>query len=711
MGIVGLLQQLKQLTIPSNVTNYRDRTLAVDASSWLHKGAYSCAERLNEPNGENSQKQRYVGYVMKRCNELIEYAGIKRIILVFDGSRCPLKSDTNADRRSKREANLREARRMKSLGRHKESQKLFSMCAFVTPLMTRHLTTAIKKQYGVSKDAKVQWVNAPYEADSQLVKLCTDGVADVVVSEDSDILLYCVSGGWKGDVIYKLDKANGECEVINMSWLMEDTDFLAGLKGDFAGYLRLFRTHEKRHGTGRRMFIQACVLSGCDYVPSLPGVGIVGAFKMIVQAADRGGGERIKFCLAGRKGMGKIQEKGNNNDEDEGFFKTVVKDPVAYEELCMKAEAVFFYHRVYAVSDNKCVTFIPVDKTADPLNGGVPSLVRWGEACDFIGPVIEGEDVMKLGNATVGMETVEPRKTSTWINAKSNRGNRGEKNPKNSDRAAFSSGFNLGDDDNDHQPPTKPLHVPKRLEKGKRKKDNQRGSRCGPGSKTAQQLSAFVCKGQTQKPQSVARRVTIDPPPLGLGSDTNDSQEIEEKGGERATTKSSKFFVKEERSLFSQSECSDEVLDDPTNQKSPALLWKKRPAIPSLFGGREGSGAASKPNFNTTSFKSTKKKKGLNIFAQFVNTKKQKGGGDGEGEKGKKPSTFWQSSGKFSLSQSSVCSSEKENLPLYPGAEENGKKAKGKEKKSKLAMSLSRFKFTKKTQGEGGAPVKKRKIE
>ena len=74
-----------------------------------------------------------------------------------------------------------------------------------------------------------------------------------------------------------------------MSWLMEDTDFLAGLKGDFAGYLRLFRTHEKRHGTGRRMFIQACVLSGCDYVPSLPGVGIVGAFKMIVQAADRGG--------------------------------------------------------------------------------------------------------------------------------------------------------------------------------------------------------------------------------------------------------------------------------------------------------------------------------------------------------------------------------------------------------------------------------------
>ncbi|GMH55675.1 hypothetical protein TL16_g01965 [Triparma laevis f. inornata] len=711
---------MKPLTRASNARHYGGRTLAVDASSWLHKGAYCCAEKLNEPNGENTQKDRYVNYVMKRCDELIRFAAVERIILVFDGSRCPLKADTNANRRSLREANLREAKRLKSLGRGKEAQKLFMSCAFVTPLMTRHLTAAIKRKYGVQKDSKVQWVNAPYEADSQLVKLCLDGVADVVVSEDSDILLYCVSGGWSGDVIYKLDKDNGECEVINMGWLMDDTGCLNGLKGDFAGYLRLFRTHEKRHGTGRRMFIQACILSGCDYVPSLVGVGIMGAFKMVVQAADRGGGERIEFCLAGRKGMGKMlsKEKEKENDDLNGdsFFKTVVRDPVAYEELCMKSEAVFFYHRVYAVNEEKCVTFIPVKEEIDALNGGVPSLERWGEEWNFVGPLIQGEDVMKLGNATIGMEKVEPRKaqsTSSWINAKSDRRSGfTSSNPNNSDRAAYSSAFNLGDED-DHQPPTKPLLVAKRLEKNKKK---NRGS-SEHNSKTAKQLSAFVFKGQKpqqqQKPQAVARRVTIDPPPFG--SDT-DSQEIEEVTETTTTTtkfSSSKFFGKQEHSLFSQSECSDDVLDDPANPKSPALLQKKkRPAIPTLFG-RKDERVEAKPNFNTTSFKSTKKKK-TNIFAKFMkgekNSKKEKdGGGGGAGKETKKPSTFSKSIASFSQS------SDKENLCDLLPKEEEGVRGRGRvggkkdKKKSRLAMSLARFKFKKKDKPEGAQ--KRRKIE
>ena len=39
-------------------------------------------------------------------------------------------------------------------------------------------------------DAKVKVMFAPYEADSQLAKLCHDGIADAVVTEDSDLLVY-----------------------------------------------------------------------------------------------------------------------------------------------------------------------------------------------------------------------------------------------------------------------------------------------------------------------------------------------------------------------------------------------------------------------------------------------------------------------------------------------------------------------------------------
>ena len=70
MGIQGLLRNLHPLLVPPpshhssgdrgsgggrragavrhNVRQFAGRTLAIDASSWLHKAAYTCAERLVE---------------------------------------------------------------------------------------------------------------------------------------------------------------------------------------------------------------------------------------------------------------------------------------------------------------------------------------------------------------------------------------------------------------------------------------------------------------------------------------------------------------------------------------------------------------------------------------------------------------------------------------------------------------------------------------
>lgn len=46
MGIKNLLQFLKGSQRESNLSSFRGRTAAVDAYSWLHKGAYSCAMEL-----------------------------------------------------------------------------------------------------------------------------------------------------------------------------------------------------------------------------------------------------------------------------------------------------------------------------------------------------------------------------------------------------------------------------------------------------------------------------------------------------------------------------------------------------------------------------------------------------------------------------------------------------------------------------------------
>ena len=42
MGVRGLLPALKSVTDQVHVSKYAGKTVAVDASGWLYKGAYSC---------------------------------------------------------------------------------------------------------------------------------------------------------------------------------------------------------------------------------------------------------------------------------------------------------------------------------------------------------------------------------------------------------------------------------------------------------------------------------------------------------------------------------------------------------------------------------------------------------------------------------------------------------------------------------------------
>lgn len=46
MGISGLLQFIKDASEPINIVKYQGLTVAVDTYCWLHKGAFSCAEKL-----------------------------------------------------------------------------------------------------------------------------------------------------------------------------------------------------------------------------------------------------------------------------------------------------------------------------------------------------------------------------------------------------------------------------------------------------------------------------------------------------------------------------------------------------------------------------------------------------------------------------------------------------------------------------------------
>ncbi|CAM9485824.1 unnamed protein product [Hapterophycus canaliculatus] len=107
------------------------------------------------------------------------------------------------------------------------------------------------------RQAGVELIVAPYEADAQLAFLSRTGAVDVVISEDSDCLLY----GCK-KVLFKMDN-EGQGQEIQLRNLAANTPLsLSNWKNS--------------------MFLDLCLLVGCDYIStSVKGLGIATAHKLV----------------------------------------------------------------------------------------------------------------------------------------------------------------------------------------------------------------------------------------------------------------------------------------------------------------------------------------------------------------------------------------------------------------------------------------------
>lgn len=250
MGINGLLPFLKKIHSPVNISQFAGCTVAIDAYCWLHKGAFSCAEKLalGEPTDQ------YIYYCLKYVNYLLE-KGLKPI-LVFDGCHLPSKKDVETSRRERREVYRKKAAQFLRDGRRAEAKECLQRCIDVTSEMARKLIEACRKK-------GVDCIVAPYEADAQLSYLSKSGIAQLIVTEDSDLLLFGCD-----KIIFKMDFF-GNGVLIESDRLNEVLAFQDGRY-----------TFDK--------FRQLCILSGCDYLPSLPGIGLATACKAfkIARQAD-----------------------------------------------------------------------------------------------------------------------------------------------------------------------------------------------------------------------------------------------------------------------------------------------------------------------------------------------------------------------------------------------------------------------------------------
>jgi exonuclease-1 len=212
------------------------------------------------------------------------------------------------------------------------------------------------------KKENVKYIVAPYEADAQLAYLMKSGKVTAVITEDSDMIVFeCKT------IIFKLDKY-GEGIEIKLDRLSSVNDI--NLKGWSTGDIR-----------------QMCILSGCDYLPSLPGMGLKTAHRLLqkYKTADK----VLQF----------LRFEG----------KTIV--PADYELDFNRAEFTFLYQRVYDIDSGEMIHLNPVPANLDTTD------------MSFLGEKLDKETATKIALGILHPCTKLPIKDITLDSGHDNKEN------------------------------------------------------------------------------------------------------------------------------------------------------------------------------------------------------------------------------------------------------------------------------------------------
>lgn len=210
MGIKNLLKFIQPVLKYGNIYEIWDANVGVDMHCFMYKSIY------------HYDPMKHILIYLKKIIRLA-----KHVYLVFDGHAPELKKQEQKSRIANMEKYSPDKSWKKIPEFKKEIEKMFE------------------------KNPKVSIIRSPEESDGQLAYLSSKNLIDVVITEDSDLIIYGVP-----KIIFKF-KPSGRCEIYNKQKLEKF------LPWDF------------------KTFRWFCILSGCDYLRGgLRGFGLVRAQKM-----------------------------------------------------------------------------------------------------------------------------------------------------------------------------------------------------------------------------------------------------------------------------------------------------------------------------------------------------------------------------------------------------------------------------------------------
>ncbi|XP_056842518.1 exonuclease 1 [Raphanus sativus] len=310
MGIQGLLPLLKSIMVPIHIHDLEGCTVAVDTYSWLHKGALSCSRDLCK----GLPTTRHIQYCMHRVN-LLRHHGVKPL-LVFDGGPLPMKLEQENKRARSRKENLARALEHEANGNSSAAYESYQKAVDISPSIAHDLIQVLRQE-------NVDYVVAPYEADAQMTFLAITNQVDAIITEDSDLIPFGCPR-----IIFKMDKFGHGVEF-QASNLPKNKELSLS-------------------GFSSQMLLEMCILSGCDYLQSLPGMGLKRAHTLITKFKTY---DRVIKHLK----------------------YSTVSVPSLYEESFKKAMLTFKHQRVYDPKSEDVVHLCDISEDI-------------GEDSDFVGP-------------------------------------------------------------------------------------------------------------------------------------------------------------------------------------------------------------------------------------------------------------------------------------------------------------------------------------
>lgn len=306
MGVDNLMGFVKNATTTTTLSRITvpNSTAAVDISHWIYRACYACPELLYSRNNMNQVYKIITNYIDNYV-KLLKMHNIK-ITFVFDGMKLPAKQVTHKERAARKDESRKMVEKFLARGDRSEARKYMLRCVDVT-------WDIIQQVINYCKCQDITYIVAPYEADAQLAFLSNQDICEFIITEDTDLILY----GCK-KIIYKID-VFGHCVLYDKSRLGK----CLGPRGDEVGF-------EK--------FRRICILSGCDYLKNIQGVGLQSAKKFFLltkQDNIRTLLPKLSVHLKAPKLVGKVTEEYIRGfiDAETTFKHHIVYDPVN-ERLC-----------------------------------------------------------------------------------------------------------------------------------------------------------------------------------------------------------------------------------------------------------------------------------------------------------------------------------------------------------------------------------------